>query len=236
VERVVVDGATGRRYHYTPEEWVWSCADPDHDTPYIGGMLWPNTVRAADLKVGDEIWMVEVPLFNPEYHFGGHADAIVKTPAGAAVIDFKSTNENSFAYLFHDEMRTSEYHLRYPHKHFQVCHICGDNISRWRDYTDHLVEQHMSHISIDTKHRTQLNVYMWLLGLDNGVLLHENKNTQMVMCLPVDRDETLISKIQSDAVDIWRRVTDGGPVPDQPYSSRSKFPCAWCDFVSHCWS
>ena len=235
VDRIVIDGATGRSYHYDPDEWVWKVVPSGSEVPYVGGMEQPHQVRARDLALGDEIWMVEVPLFNQEYHLGGHADAIVRTPEGAAVIDFKSTNENNFAYLFHNELRMDEYHLSYPHKHFQTCHICGDTINRWKDYVDHLVEQHMSHISVDPKHRTQLNVYMWLLGLDKSILLHENKNTQMVVSEQVDRDDTLVAQIQAKAVSIWRHVEAGDP-PDRPYSSRSKFPCAWCDFVSHCWS
>jgi hypothetical protein len=236
LEKVVVDGKTGRRYHYSPGELVWVCGDPEGDVIDVGGMVVPKVKPACDLSPGDEVWMVEVPLFDPEYHIGGHADAIVKTPAGAAVVDFKSTNENSFGYLFHDKGRMDEYHLSYPDRHFQICHICGEEISRWKDYVPHLIECHMNHISVDEKHEVQLNVYMWLLGLENGLLLHENKNTQAMLCVTVDRDETLVSKIKSDAVDVWRLIEAGGPPPERPYKSRSKFPCAWCDFVSHCWA
>ena len=115
LDKVVISGATGRKYYYSPDELVWVCGDPEEDTMFVGGMALPKVKKASDLDTDDQIWMVEVPLFDPEYHVGGHADAIVKTPNGAAVIDFKSVNDNNFGYLFHDENRKDEYHLSYPH-------------------------------------------------------------------------------------------------------------------------
>ena len=235
LERVIVIGATGRKYHYDPMEWVWLADDGDRAAAPIAGMNRPNVIRAGALGVEDEIWMVEVPLFDQEFHFGGHADAIVRTPQGAAVIDFKSTNENGFAKLFKDEARKHEYNLSYPHPHFQTCHICGDDIRRWQDYNDHLMEQHLNHFNADPKHKIQVNLYMWMLGVGQALVLYENKNTQLVMCHPVERDETLIAQIKSDAVDVWRHILAKDP-PGRPYQTRSKYPCAYCDFVSNCWS
>jgi len=235
IDRVTISGFTGRTHYYHPEEWVWIDTKEEKDLPEFGGVQVPYTIRAKNLKVDDEIWMVEVPLFNEEYHFGGHADAIVKTPQGASVVDFKSSNDNSFAYLFHNKERMSEYCSMYPDKHFQECHICGAKIKRSKDYNDHLMEQHLDHITPDPKHKIQLHVYMWLLGVNHATLLYENKNTQEMLCMPVEKEETLIANIKNQSVNIWESILTDTP-PERPYKNRSKFPCAWCDFVSHCWA
>lgn len=235
VEKLAVSGVTGRTYFYDPGEWVWLAIDAEGPIPGVGGMARPHQVQASDLSVDDEIWMVEVPMVDLEHHLGGHADAVIRTPEGAAVVDFKGTNEYSFAYLFWDEMRQDEYERRYPDKHFEVCHICGASMARWKDLAEHLLIEHRGHVAIDPKHRIQLNTYMWLLGLDHGVLLHENKNSQLLLCELVPRDDGLIHQIRSDARDIWSCI-ERGEVPERPYESRNKFPCPYCDYASQCWS
>lgn len=235
-ERMVVSGQTGRTYMYGPSEWIWLASEPDGDGPKVGGMRLPHQVKACDLKVDDEMWMVEVPLVDMEHHLGGHADAVVRTPdGGAAVVDFKGTNEYSFGYLFWDKTRQDEYERRYPDKHFAVCHICGATMGRWKDLSEHLKAEHREYVAIDSKHRIQLNAYMWMLNLDTGLLVHENKNSQLLICEPVPRDETLVTQIKADAKELWDAILSE-EIPERPYKSRRDFPCPYCDFASQCWS
>ena len=234
-EKVLMTGMTGRTYLYSPTEWVWLASGVDEDAPSIGGMARPLQVRASDLKVDDETWMVETPVVDMEHHLGGHADAVIRTPFGAAVVDFKGTNEYSFGYLFWDELRKDGYERKYPDKHFSVCHICGASMGRWKDLTEHLLVEHRDQVAIDPKHRIQLNTYMWLLNVDKGLLIHENKNSQLLLCEPVERDEALITQIKADAKDLWSHV-ERGEIPDRPHKSRKEFPCPWCDYASQCWN
>lgn len=62
-------------------------------------------------------------------------------------------------------------------------------------------------------HVIQLNTYMWLLGLDSGYIIYENRDKLTHLEFSVQRDEYLIDRIKNH-IDYTNRVIEQGLVPD----------------------
>jgi hypothetical protein len=234
-------GESGRVYPYDPKEFVWRVETEEeltHPVPLIAGMRIPQWVEAKDIAVGDSIWLAEVPIANQEFHFGGHCDAIVKNDGRDCIVDWKGIGDDSFKYLFHDESCVADYILRWPDKHNATCFLCGATIKDAKKFTEHLVTEHSdAKIHIDQKYRIQLQMYMWLLGIDQAILWHENKNFHLTIDEFIPRDEAMIEKIKGNAVKMWRLAEEGvKPARPAKYVKRTSFPCGWCDFASRCWN
>ena len=196
----------------------------------------PSLKRVSKLQPGDQWWLVEVPFLDEQYHFGGNCDAIVIDRDEEVVIDWKGTNDYSIPYCFRDEDRTDCYALRYPDKHNSVCFICGDPMKASRELSEHLMTKHADEVCPDFKHVVQLQIYMWQFGLQRAILVHENKNNQMLMDEPISRDDELIEGIKERSERLWIAGINGEK-PDRPSkcNSRKKPPCMNCDFTTQCW-
>lgn len=85
------------------------------------------------------------------------------------------------------------------------------------------------------KHVVQVNIYMWLLGLDAAVVLYENKSAQTLKEFFVPRNEDMIRKIQSESLALMD-LLKGNRIPKRPAGmSLTKEPCRWCQYSKFCY-
>jgi CRISPR/Cas system-associated exonuclease Cas4 (RecB family) len=86
-----------------------------------------------------------------------------------------------------------------------------------------------------TEHVVQVNIYMWILGLNGAVVVYENKDNQSVKEMFVPKDEALIEKIKQQS--LWmRELLESRKLPSRPSDfTRSKFPCRMCEFLEFCY-
>lgn len=85
------------------------------------------------------------------------------------------------------------------------------------------------------EHVVQVHIYMWLLDLQGGVVVYENKDDQRVREEFVPRDESVIERIKAQAV--WMRgLLAEKKLPFRPAGlTKSQFPCRFCEFVNICY-
>ena len=236
-DRFVIVGASGRTYPYDLDDHLWPATDPDPCGPKVAGMLLPEYTSAHQMQIGDEFWLVEIPLMDTEYHFGGHADLICLDRGEEIVVDFKSKSEFTFARLWYNYDERNSYQMGAMDKHLATCHICGETMKEAKAFIPHLESSHPNWTHVDRAYRVQLQIYMWLLNTKRSLLVHENKSSQAVHVQEVERDEDLIGRIKRNAKVMWQKIQDGErPMIPGEYGGRTKFPCGWCDYASKCWS
>lgn len=235
--KVKIEGESGRVYYYSPGEMVWRVEkNCDHHNLNIdvGTDCAPHWDVIDNLIEGDEWWLVEVPVVDTEYHFGGHLDAIVINDGIETIIDYKGVNDYSWPYIFFDKSKS--YMSRYPDSYNSTCFICGKNVRKAKELAEHLMTDHINDICIDFKYKVQLHIYMMILDIPQSLLWYENKNNQMVIDYLVERDEDLIKKIQNNAIKFWNKVLTKEKPSRQPDYKRKGFPCAYCDYAFQCWN
>ncbi len=86
-------------------------------------------------------------------------------------------------------------------------------------------------------HKVQVLIYMRVLGLDEGFLLYENKNTQELFMIPVFMDEK--NSEYTDYIFNWmnevRKLWEDQTLPTRPFSQKNK-ACKSCALFNVCWN
>jgi CRISPR/Cas system-associated exonuclease Cas4 (RecB family) len=85
-------------------------------------------------------------------------------------------------------------------------------------------------------HYYQLLFYMYILKIERGFLVYENRNNLGIVTIPVELNEKHI-KIVEDAFDWMRTVyaAKDGPLPKRPFT-KSSWACKSCPLFEACWS
>jgi len=83
------------------------------------------------------------------------------------------------------------------------------------------------------KHIIQIEIYLWLLGLNSGILLYENKDNQKIKMFEVVYNQTLIDKILRRASSLIE-IIKSKKLPKRPFE-RDSSQCKACEFVTTCW-
>lgn len=85
-------------------------------------------------------------------------------------------------------------------------------------------------------HKVQVLIYMRVLGLDDGFLLYENKNTQELFLVPVTMNEA--NSEYTDYIFDWmrevRKLWEERTLPTRPFTKKSK-ACKSCALFNVCW-
>jgi len=235
--KVKIEGESGRIYYYSPGEIIWRVDRKKSKTNldiYIGTDNAPYWDTIDNLKEGDEWWMIEVPVLDTTYHFGGHVDAVIINDGIETVINYKGINDYSWPYIYFDKKK--KYMTRFPDNYNSSCFICGDNMKKAKEFCNHLVTQHINDIVLDFKYKVQLHIYMMILNLNQALLWYENKNNQIVLDYLVQRDDNLIEKIQNNSLKFWNKVINKERPSRQPDYKRTTLPCSYCDYAFQCWN
>ena len=86
-------------------------------------------------------------------------------------------------------------------------------------------------------HKLQLLIYMKVLGISEGFLYYENKNTQEFLVIPVymtEKNDELVQgvmKWMEGVYDNWKE----GKLPERPFK-KSTSECKYCPVRKACWS
>ena len=89
-------------------------------------------------------------------------------------------------------------------------------------------------------HNVQMQIYLYLSGLQFGKFLYENKNDQSFREFPVDRDEAVVSQRVAEAKglkNIVKNTNSEGKrtLPPRTHKKNNAKECSECAFRSHCW-
>jgi CRISPR/Cas system-associated exonuclease Cas4 (RecB family) len=82
------------------------------------------------------------------------------------------------------------------------------------------------------EHRLQLQLYMYLTGIRQGVIYYENKDNQEQKYYHMTYNPTMVDKIVSDIRYIIDHI-DRNKLPERDYSPVS-FECKYCDYRDMC--
>lgn len=154
----------------------------------------------------------EVPIFNEEHRIMGHADGVINDKKGRAVIEIKSIGLGT--------IRFEAYDLFAPYSKKEI-----DADQLWSS----IKYPFPSHIK-------QAQLYMYCLGIDQGIILYEWKASQDVKEFSIQYQPELISPILASCLSVVRGLEAQTP-PDRP---TWLFPdhrvCKYCPFNKECWS
>lgn len=90
--------------------------------------------------------------------------------------------------------------------------------------------------NIDNNYLTQINIYMWILGVRKGLIFYEDKNTHQIKEYEVFYDENLIEDIKRQAKTLlsFFEKKQLPKMPDQ--YEKNKKPCMYCGYKDVlCW-
>lgn len=154
---------------------------------------------------------VEVPIYDKEHRIMGHADGVVKDKRGEAVLEIKSIGVGT--------VRFEDYGLFAPYSKKETT-----------------LEQLWSSIKHPfDSHVRQLQLYMYCLGIHNGIILYEWKATQEVKEFAVEYQPELIAPILASCMSVQLSLHDE-IAPSRPsWLSLEHRVCKSCPFNKECW-
>lgn len=83
-----------------------------------------------------------------------------------------------------------------------------------------------------SKYIVQINIYMWLLNIRNGIIYYEEKNRHQLKEFHLRYNEKLIDDIKDRASQLVK-VLERKALPKIPqHFSKDKKPCRWCEFAN----
>lgn len=153
----------------------------------------------------------EVPIFDEEHMIMGHADGVVSDKKGRAVLEIKSVGIGT--------VRFENYELfsKYAKKE-----IGFDDV--WAL----IKEPFPSHVR-------QAQLYMYCLGIEDGLILYEWKATQDVKEFAIKYQPEIVDPILASCLSVVRALRDK-VAPERPmWLSPDHRVCKYCPFKAECW-
>lgn len=90
--------------------------------------------------------------------------------------------------------------------------------------------------SPDPVYVTQIRIYMWILGISQGIIFYEEKNTHEIKEYHIYQDENHIAEIRNSAKKL-QEILKLEKIPSIPkIYAKDKKPCMYCEFKKKCWS
>lgn len=150
----------------------------------------------------------EVPILNEEYRLMGHADGIINDKKGRAILEIKSVGAGTIRMEDYESFKSAT----------------SEN-DMWKK-----VRQPFP------THLRQLNLYMYCLGIHEGVFIYEWKANQDVKEFSVRYQAELIEDILAGCQSVIRGLESGIPPmrPTLAESSASRI-CKNCPYSKVCW-
>lgn len=150
----------------------------------------------------------EVPIYDEEHRIMGHADGIINDAKGKAILEIKSVGAGT--------IRMEDFEL-------------FSNSSTPDEMWKKVRKPFMTHLR-------QLNLYMYCLGIHEGVFIYEWKATQDVKEFSVKFQPELIEDILTSCRLVVRALESGIP-PMRPawIENSSNKACKSCPYSGVCW-
>lgn len=87
----------------------------------------------------------------------------------------------------------------------------------------------------DKVYITQIRIYMWLLGINQGIIFYEEKNSHGLKAYKVFQDPHVVEELKKNSKLLWD-LLQKKKIPTIPkYFVIDKKPCTYCDFKKRCW-
>lgn len=154
----------------------------------------------------------EVPVENSEYHILGHADGIISDSKGKAVLEIKSVGVGTLRYESYDLFSK-----------YSKGELSLDKV--WRNIRSPFVS-----------HLRQVNLYMYALGIHDGVVIYEWKPSQEVKEFQIRFQEEMVADILAGCSTV-KASLDSDTVPMRPMTaSLDAQMCKSCPYYKRCWS
>lgn len=154
----------------------------------------------------------EVQISNEEYHVLGHSDGIISDHKGRAVLEIKSVG-----------VGTLRFEAPEVFAKFSKGELSLDDM--WKGIRTPFYS-----------HLRQINLYMYFLGIHDGIVLYEWKPTQEIKEFQVRFQEELVADILAGCSTI-KASLDNGTVPMRPMTaSLDAQMCKSCPQYKRCWS
>lgn len=154
----------------------------------------------------------EVPIENAEFHLLGHSDGIISDAKGKAILEIKSVGIGTLRY------ESPELFARFTKGDLSL-----DGM--WKEIKTPFYS-----------HLRQINLYMYCLGIHDGVVLYEWKPTQEVKEFQVRFQEEMIASILAGCSTV-KSALDTDTTPMRPMTaSLDASMCKSCPYYKRCWS
>lgn len=153
----------------------------------------------------------EVPIYNEEHMIMGHADGIVSDKKGRAVLEIKSVGVGT--------VRFEDYGLFAPYSRKEIS-----------------LDELWSSIKFPfSSHIRQAQLYMYCLGIEEGIILYEWKASQDVREFSIQYQPELVEPILASCLTVVRALQDD-TVPERPsWLDQDHRVCKSCSFKEYCY-
>jgi len=86
----------------------------------------------------------------------------------------------------------------------------------------------------DTEYVAQINIYMWLLGIKQGIIFYEEKNSHQTLEFVLHYDEELVEEIKKSAKLLLSSIKKN-QIPKVPERyAKTRKPCTYCGYKNLC--
>lgn len=195
----------------------WECANwAAHERPVIFGLtskigvLKPNRCDCGS----NRFIYKEVGLYDEETWFGGHVDAVIDT-------SLVGNTDAASRYIIVDFKSIKPF--GFPDR------SGGVKFPGFKELIQPLPE-----------HYTQMQIYLFLSGLQYGKFIYECKGTQSVKEFLVIRDDNFLQIKREEAKNLKFLVTHENStgkkvLPERAYSDKNHIQCKKCKYKNICW-
>lgn len=152
----------------------------------------------------------EVPLYNEEHKIIGHADGMWEDTKGKSLVEIKSVGLGTIRWDAPD-----------LYSGYESGDLTLDDL--WKRIKRPLLP-----------HRRQINLYMYMSGVHDAIVLYEWKPTQEVKEFHLAYDESLVAPLLEGAKSVNEAVEEG-VVPPRPVGFTKSGACKFCPFKTKCW-
>jgi len=87
----------------------------------------------------------------------------------------------------------------------------------------------------DTEYIAQINIYMWLLGIKQGIIFYEEKNSHQTLEFVLKYDDELVEEIKKSAKLLIKSI-EKNQIPKVPERyAKTRKPCIYCGYKDLCY-
>jgi rubrerythrin len=155
---------------------------------------------------------LEVDVYDDKHKIMGHTDGWIKDDEGEALLEIKTVGIGTLAFEAPSLFQA-----------YRDGHVSLDEV--WKRIKRPL-----------STHNRQIQLYMYVLGVDKAVVLYEWKPTQEVREFHIELDMDVVQPLLDGALAVLDSIQDGSvPLRPREATSSDSDICARCSFKDRCW-
>lgn len=204
----------GHYIHEKWQKWMWmtGCLLGDFQCSACQHRWWDKSPESCPDCGSKRLKYKEVPFYDAEHMIIGHADGAWEDEKGKALIEIKSVGLGTIRWDAPD-----------LYKGYEDGELTLDDL--WKRIKRPLLP-----------HRRQINLYMYLAGIHDAIVLYEWKPSQEVKEFHLSYDAALVKPLLDGALGV-KDCVENEVLPARPDNARkSSQMCKFCPFKKECWS